>query len=183
MAAAQGGWRERASLVLGNVIDAVWGTVRQPRFGMSFAMAFFSVSLLLNVAGIRITDLRKADLRPSAMASNARMTYYQTSGRAIKYFQDLRFVYELESKVRELKRVTGSDEAEQPAEKTQPKPEEQKQQKKDDNGLTERERKQNRNYSREVNGTLMAECIPPSDTQFTSEARSNETGLETRSLA
>src|SRR5437667_9218657 len=55
-----------------------FGAVLQPRFGMSFAMAFFSVMLMLNVTGVKITDLRYVDLRPTAVKSRMVRSYYET---------------------------------------------------------------------------------------------------------
>jgi len=37
-------------------------------------MAFFSLSITLSMAGVKVGDLRHADLRPSAL----RRTYYDT---------------------------------------------------------------------------------------------------------
>lgn len=45
------GWRERATQVLEQLLLPVFNIVRQPRFALNAAMAFFSVSLLLNVGG------------------------------------------------------------------------------------------------------------------------------------
>ena len=47
-------------------------------------------------------------------------TYYETTGRVVKYYENIRFVYEIESRVREFKRVTAPPE---------PSPKEQKQRK------------------------------------------------------
>ena len=41
--------------------------VMTPRFAMSFGMAFFSVSMLMSVAGVRPTDLRHMDLTPKGI--------------------------------------------------------------------------------------------------------------------
>ena len=75
---------------------------RQPRFAMSFGMAFFSLSISLSLAGVKVSDVRRVDLRPSAI----KRTYYETTGRVVKYYENIRFVYEIESRVREFKRVT-----------------------------------------------------------------------------
>ena len=64
-------------------------------------MAFFSLSVALSVAGVKVSDLRQLDLRPSAV----KRTYYETSGRVVKYYENIRFVYEIESRVREFKKV------------------------------------------------------------------------------
>ena len=50
----------------------------------------------------RREDQRRAaaDMRPSTIKRN----YYETSGRVVKYYDNIRFVYEIESRVREFKR-------------------------------------------------------------------------------
>jgi Putative zinc-finger len=124
-----------------SVLTPLWATIRQPRFAMSFGMAFFSLSVVLNIAGVKVSDLRHMDLRPSAI----RRTYYETSGRIARYYDNMRFVYEIESQVRELKRAT------QPVE-TAPK------EKRDDHKNTSGQPDQNqeRNYSREDSEPTLA---------------------------
>jgi hypothetical protein len=118
---------------------------RQPRFAMSFGMAFFSLSISLSLAGVKVSDVRQVDLRPSAI----KRTYYETSGRVVKYYENIRFVYEIESRVREFKRVTA------PAE---PSPKEQNQNKEQKNNNTsgEPEQNQERNYSQGENQPVLA---------------------------
>ena len=84
------------------IVTPVWGTVHQPRFAMSFAMVFFSVSIGLNLAGVKLSEIRHVDLRPSALARG----YHGTSARVVKYYENIRFVYEIESRVRDLRRAT-----------------------------------------------------------------------------
>jgi hypothetical protein len=119
---------------------------RQPRFAMSFGMAFFTLSVTLSLAGVRLGDLRHVDLRPSAI----RRTYYETSGRVVKYYENIRFVYEIESRVRQFKQATT------PAE---PPPERQdnhqdKENRNDRSGQPEQ--RQERNYSQEGNQPVLA---------------------------
>ena len=68
---------------------------------MSFGMIFFSVSLMLSFAGFKPTDVAKVDLRPAAL----RHAYNDAQIKVVKYYDNIRFVYEIESKVRELKRA------------------------------------------------------------------------------
>ena len=75
--------------------------VTEPRFGLSVAMAFFSLSLAMSVAGVKLSDLQKLDLRPSAIDR----TYHETQSRVVRYYDNIRFVYEVESRVRELRRT------------------------------------------------------------------------------
>ena len=117
--------------------------VRQPRFAMSFGMAFFSLSMTLSIGGVKLNDLRHVDLRPSAL----RRSYYETQGRIVKYYENIRYVYEFESRVRDLKRITT------PA---QPSPEQNKERKNHDNTSGQPEPRQERNYSQWENQPMLA---------------------------
>jgi hypothetical protein len=93
-------WLERAQAWASGAMQPLWGTIRQPRFAMSFGMAFFSLSVALSVLGVKPADLRSVSLRPAAV----RQTYFRTQARVVRYYENIRFVYEVESRVRELKR-------------------------------------------------------------------------------
>ncbi len=123
-------------------IAPVAAFVRQPRFVMSFGMIFFSFSLLLNAAGVKPADVAKVSLRPSAL----RHAYNDAEIKVVKYYDNIRFVYEIESKVRELKR------ANTPAE---PGPEEPKQNHKNDTS-GQPDQRQDRNYSQDNNQPMLA---------------------------
>lgn len=126
---------------------------RQPRFAMSFGMAFFSLSVTLSIAGVRVGDLAHIDLRPSAI----KRTYYQTTAKVVKYYENIRVVYEVESRVRELKKATAPEEQ----------PEQKKERKNDTSGQPDQ--KQERNYSRGENEPVMAALpeLPPVVTETT----------------
>ena len=78
----------------------------QPRLLMTAAMAFFSIALTLNMAGVRLTNrgVRLADLRPQAVRSYMERQLTMASVPIVRYYDHLRFVYEVESRVRELRR-------------------------------------------------------------------------------
>jgi hypothetical protein len=78
----------------------VWDT----RLMMTAAMAFFSIALTLNLAGVRITDLRLSSLTPASMENNLTRQFYGAKSQLVRYYDNLRFVYEVESKMRELRR-------------------------------------------------------------------------------
>lgn len=71
---------------------------------MTAAMAFFSLALTLNLAGVRLTNLRLADLTPSSLQNNLTRQFYGAKSQVVRYYDNLRFVYEVESKMRELRR-------------------------------------------------------------------------------
>jgi hypothetical protein len=112
---------------------------------MSFGMAFFSLTITMSLAGVKLGDLRHADLRPSAIKRN----YYETTGKVVKYYENIRFVYEIESRVREFKRATTPVE---PA----PQEEQKDQHHRNDNTSGQPEPRQDRNYSQEGDQPILA---------------------------
>jgi hypothetical protein len=79
----------------------------EPRLLMTAAMAFFSIALTLNLTGIRLTSLRFSDLRPTAVRSYMERQLAMASTPIIRYYDNLRFVYEVQSRMRELRQATG----------------------------------------------------------------------------
>ena len=65
-------------------------------------MIFFSFSLALSAAGVKPADVAKINLRPAAL----RHAYNDAQIKVVKYYDNIRFVYEIESRVREFKRAT-----------------------------------------------------------------------------
>jgi len=142
---AQTSWFDRLQDWANQLVSPILGVAKQPRFAMSFGMAFFSLSITMSMAGVKLSDLRHADLRPSAIKRN----YYETSGKVVKYYENIRFVYEIESRVREFKRATT------PAE---PAPQQEKNDKRqrNDNTSGQPEPRQDRNYSQEGSQPILA---------------------------
>jgi hypothetical protein len=94
--------------------------VMEPRLMMTVAMAFFSIALTLNLAGVKVTDLRASDFQPSRLRANITRQYYSTNEQVTKYYKNLRLVYEMESKVRELRRTTDTEAAPSPQQTPKP---------------------------------------------------------------
>lgn len=80
-------------------------TMLQPRLAMTAAMAFFSIVLTLDLTGVRVRDLRLSSFKPSSIMRSA----YEAKARVVRYSDNLRVVYELESRVRDLQRSTDDD--------------------------------------------------------------------------
>ena len=130
-------WLERVQASL----EPIWATVRQPRFAMSFGMAFFALSVGLTVAGVKPADLTQISLRPAAI----RHTYYSTRAQIVRRFDNARFVYEVQAYVHGVKRNFT------PAEPAPVKPKDNK------NDTTQQpEQKQERNYSQTDNRLILA---------------------------
>lgn len=103
----------------------------ESRILMTVAMAFFSLALTLNLTGVRLNQLRLSDLSPSALASSLSHQYYTTSAHLTRYYLNLRIVYELESRVNEIRRDNSApaqrpaaqqQQQQPPAQKPQPQP-------------------------------------------------------------
>ena len=120
---------------------------------MSFGMAFFSLSVALSVAGVKLSDLGQISLRPAAI----RHTYYSTQARVVRYYENIRVVYEMESRVRMLKRTLTTAEP-----GLKPAPEKQKDPRNDT--TQQPEQKQERNYSQREQQVILASApVGPSE--------------------
>jgi hypothetical protein len=84
-------------------VSGMFAPVLTPRFGMSLGMAFFSVTLVLNMAQIRIRDLTPHNLSH---------TFYSSQNKVMKYYENMRLVYEIESRVRDLRNASEENERE-----------------------------------------------------------------------
>src|SRR5664279_4482459 len=106
-------WLDR----LKSKISPIFAPVVTPRFAMSFGMAFFSITMLANIAGFHVSDLKHVDLS----AKGIQKTYYSTEARAVRYYENIRLVYEIESRVRDLRRSATPEKQEEPSTPTNPK--------------------------------------------------------------
>jgi hypothetical protein len=100
------------------MMGRVYGQARrfaEPRLLMTAAMAFFSIALTLNLTNVHLSSLRISDLRPSSLRSFMERRATMASTPIIRYYDHLRFVYEVETRMRELRRTSDNDDS-------QPKP-------------------------------------------------------------
>jgi hypothetical protein len=81
------------------------------RLAMTAAMAFFSIALTLNLTGVRLDQLRAANIRHS---------YFEASAQAARYYDNLPVVRNVESRVDTL-REENPDDTPKPEPKPQPK--------------------------------------------------------------
>jgi hypothetical protein len=91
----------------------------EPRLLMTAAMAFFTIALTLNLTGVRLNDLR-----PNAVRSFMERRLTMASTPIIRYYDHLRFVYEVESTMRQLRRNTEGSAEPQGEENNRQKPQE-----------------------------------------------------------
>ena len=142
-------WLGRVKEWVEVIVSPIVAVARQPRFAMSFGMAFFTLSVSLSLAGVKVSDIARVDLRPSAI----RRTYYETSGRVVKYYENIRFVYEIESRVEQFKRATA------PPERPREQPNNNQRKENKNNSSGQPEQRQERNFS-QGEGNLIYASLP-----------------------
>ncbi|HEY4901732.1 MAG TPA: zf-HC2 domain-containing protein [Terriglobales bacterium] len=138
-------------------ISPVFAPVVTPRFAMSFGMAFFSITMLANIAGFHVSDLKHVDLS----AKGIQKTYYSQQARVVRYYENIRLVYEIESRVRDLRRSATPEKQEEPSTPTNPK-----------KGSAQEQNRKYQNYSHDTNQPMLASC-PAVDEQVIPQARLN----------
>jgi Putative zinc-finger len=91
-------------------VNAMLRSIRQPRVAYAVAMTVFSVSLIVNVAGLNLRSLNMGDLNPATWVYRANRAGHLLYARAEKFYDDLRIVYEIESRFRNAQSDTDSHE-------------------------------------------------------------------------
>ena len=138
-------------------VAPMFAPVMTPRFAMSFGMAFFSITMLANVAGFHVSDLKHLDIS----AKGLQRTYYSTEARVVRYYENIRLVYEIESRVRDLRRAATPEKQEESAPKSPEK-----------KGSSNEQNHKYQNYSRDASQPVLARC-PAVDEQVIEQARLN----------
>ena len=137
------GWMERMRRSLTPGV----GGLLHSRFAMSFAMAFFSLSITLTLAGVKVTDVTNMVEHPSLLRKTVVLGYTNVEAKVTSYYENLRLVYQVQAKVRELKKntapVSGPGENQQQNRKSEP----------------DGRDKLNEDYSMERDGSLIAQTF------------------------
>lgn len=76
--------------------------VLQPRLAMGMAMTVLSFAMLERCTGVRVQHIQPADLNPVRVWSGVEDKALRVKDRAVKYYENLRFVYEIETRLRDL---------------------------------------------------------------------------------
>jgi hypothetical protein len=138
----QAGWLDR----LRQSLRPTLAVVLHSRFVASFCMAFFSLSLTMSLAGVRITDLAEVDWHPSALRRSVVLEYTQIEARVMRYYDNMRLVYEVQSQVQKLKKAATPAQNDNNKDNNQP-------EQQNRNPRPEQEE----NYSQQRDGSLMAQ--------------------------
>jgi hypothetical protein len=88
--------------------------ILQPRLAMGMAMTILSFAMLEKCTGIQVQHIQPADLNPVRVWDGVEDRAMRAKDRAVKYYENIRLVYEIQSRLKEM-------EAQQEA-SSQPKP-------------------------------------------------------------
>jgi len=75
--------------------------VLQPRFAMGMAMTILSFAMIGRFAGIQPRQLQVSDLNPAKVWAATDDQLQRTWARVVKYYESLRLVYEVQSRLKE----------------------------------------------------------------------------------
>ncbi|MFN0165319.1 MAG: anti-sigma factor family protein [Bryobacteraceae bacterium] len=73
--------------------------VLQPRLVMGMALTVISFSMMARCAGVPVRQLQAADLEPIRIWANVDNTAYRLWSRGVKFYDSLKFVYEVQSRL------------------------------------------------------------------------------------
>jgi hypothetical protein len=139
-------WLRRAADWVSPSLAPAFVAAMQPRYAMTAATAFLSVSMLLNFSGVKLKDLRRMDWRPSAIAQSASLQYYETTAKVTKYYDNLKIVYQFQSQWERIKQNRAEQQDQQENQKDKNK----------NKQKNEEQRESNRNQMPEQGGVVMA---------------------------
>lgn len=92
---------ERRRSKIGSTLRRWFQPVLQPKFAMGMAMTILSFSMLGRFTGMSVRQLKPSDLDPVKVWASIDDRAHRTWDRAVKYYENLRLVYEIQSRLRE----------------------------------------------------------------------------------
>ncbi len=74
----------------------------QPKLAMGMAMTILSFAMLEKCTGIQVQHIQAADLNPARIWDGAEDKVIRTKDRAVKYYENIRLVYEIQSRLKDM---------------------------------------------------------------------------------
>ena len=85
----------------GNWLKGLFQPILQPKFAMGMAMTILSFSMLGKITGIQVRQLKPSDLDPVKVYHLVDDSAHRGWERAMKYYDNLRLVYEIQTRLQE----------------------------------------------------------------------------------
>jgi hypothetical protein len=80
----------------------------QPRVAMGMAMTILSFAMLGRCTGVQVQQIRPSDLNPRLVWNGLEDKAYRSWDRTVKYYENLRVVYEIETRLQDIRRQEDS---------------------------------------------------------------------------
>ena len=84
-----------------NWLKGLFRPIMQPKFAMGMAMTILSFSMLGKFTGIQVRQLKPSDLDPVKVYQLVDDSAHRGWERAMKYYDNLRLVYEIQTRLKE----------------------------------------------------------------------------------
>jgi hypothetical protein len=107
---------------ISRVISEWLQPILQPRLAMGMAMTILSIAMLERCTGVKMQHIQPEDLSPVRIWGGIEDKTVRLKDRAVKYYENLRWVYEIEVRLRELREQqdAGPPQETQPRNKARP---------------------------------------------------------------
>jgi anti-sigma factor RsiW len=84
-------------------VSAAWlQPLLRPRFAMGMAMTILSFAMLQRCTGVQVQHIQPADLSPVRIWDGVEDKVIRVKDRAVKYYENIRLVYEIETRLKDL---------------------------------------------------------------------------------
>ena len=100
------GWKQK-------IFGRWFEPVLQPRMAMGMAMTVLSFAMLSKCAGIQVRQLKPSDLNPVAVVASVEDRTMRTWTRGVKYYESLRFVYEIQTQIKDWRDKSAAESQQQ----------------------------------------------------------------------
>lgn len=86
-------------------LDALFSPIKQPRFAMSMAMTIVSLGMLARFV-VPVHPIRREDMNPAAVWAGLEDRAYRVWGRALKFYDNLKVVYDIQATLKQWQQST-----------------------------------------------------------------------------
>jgi Putative zinc-finger len=92
--------------------------VLQPKFAMGMAMTIVSFAMLERCTGVRVQHIQAADLSPVRILDSMEDKALRLKDRAVKNYENIRLVYEVETRLRDFESQQDAQDGKAPRKRT-----------------------------------------------------------------
>jgi hypothetical protein len=99
-------------------IEKALGPVLQPRLVMGMALTVLSFSMMARCAGVSPREIKPSDMNPAKVWAALDDRVHRAWARSVKFYEDIKFVYEIQTQLREWNEQQAAEDREAAAKKS-----------------------------------------------------------------